>query len=74
MFCCVMQTFHVLQCSSQFYFLFLSLLLSSYLNMASLDSQGEENCKIVPVELPNQEDTLIWVSTFPPTFKLLAIA
>ena len=42
--------------------------------MASLDSQGEETCKIVPVELPNQEDTLIWVSTFPPTFKLLAIA
>ena len=42
--------------------------------MASLDSQGEENCKIVPVKLPNQEDTLIWVGTFPPTFKLLAIA
>ena len=40
--------------------------------MASLDSQGEENCKIVPVKLPNQEDTLIWVGTFPPTFKLLA--
>ena len=24
--------------------------------MASLDSQGEENCKIVPVKLPNQEE------------------
>ena len=57
MFCCVMQTFHVLQCSSQFFFFF----LPSSLNIASLDSQVEDNCKIVFVELPNQEDTLIWV-------------
>ena len=35
--------------------------------MASLDSQGEDNCKIVPVELPDQKDTLIWVGTFSPT-------
>ena len=67
MFFCMMQTFHVLQCSSQFSF------LPSSLNMASLDSQGQDNYKIVPVELPNQEDTLIWFCTFPPTFKLLVI-
>ena len=35
--------------------------------MASLDAQGE----IVPIELPNPEETQIWEgknSTFPPTF------
>ena len=30
------------------------------MKQASLDSQGEDDCEIVPIKLPNPEETQIW--------------
>ena len=36
------------------------MFLTFLMKQASLDSQGEDDCEIVPIKLPNPEETQIW--------------